>query len=198
MNDKQRYIFIDTETTGLDPRTHDVIEVAALVYEDGTEICRYNCEMSAAFGAFVDLEALQVNKRAFAGDVGETDDRVIRKNILYGFFLVGDIINKTCESEESANAESEVNETKYDISKLVQKIGAEKILPGSSRGELIFKEINNLAEVLQKKIEKKDEIQNNETINPTCIQGYFTGGAFAAPLTLLIWIIAYIVLIIKT
>ena len=90
MNDKQRYIFIDTETTGLDPRTHDVIEVAALVYEDGTEICRYNCEMSAAFGAFVDLEALQVNKRAFAGDVGETDDRVIRKNILYGLaeFLI--------------------------------------------------------------------------------------------------------------
>ena len=30
---KQRYLFIDTETTGLDPAINEVIEVGAIMYE---------------------------------------------------------------------------------------------------------------------------------------------------------------------
>ena len=120
------------------------------------------------------------------------------KNILYSLFLIGDILNKTCESEEMSNAESEVDETKASISKLIKKIGAERINPDSNRGKDIFKNIDRLAEVLQKKISKKNDIQKNQTINPTCMQDFVGGGVFAAPLTLLIWLIAFIVLIVKT
>ena len=89
MNDKQRYIFIDTETTGLDPIDNDVIEVAALVYDDETEVCRYNCRLSKDALTMVDPEALQVNHRDMLGDVGDFDGEA-RKSIVYGladFFI---------------------------------------------------------------------------------------------------------------
>lgn len=73
----QRYIFIDTETTGLDPALHDVIEVAALVMEEDInnipkEIARYHGKWGITDG-IVDIEALHVNGRLATDDVFGND-----------------------------------------------------------------------------------------------------------------------------
>lgn len=68
----QRYIFIDTETTGLDPEVNDVIEVAALVMEESedgiTELARFSGKLGVTDG-IVDIEALAVNKRRVTDDI---------------------------------------------------------------------------------------------------------------------------------
>lgn len=61
MDEKQRYIFIDVETTGLNPEENDVIEVAMLVYDDDNEIARMSTQLRSAPG-LIDLNALKVNK----------------------------------------------------------------------------------------------------------------------------------------
>lgn len=85
----QRYIFIDTETTGLDPAIHDVIEVAALVMEEDEnnvprELARYNGRWGITNG-IVDIEALAVNGRRATDDVFSTNDHEYRKDLINGF-----------------------------------------------------------------------------------------------------------------
>jgi DNA polymerase III subunit epsilon len=88
---KQRYLFLDTETTGLDPDTNEVIEIAALVMEQANdeekpkEVSRYSCKLRADTG-IVDLGALAVNGRKLTEDV-LTDEIIsgVQKQLIYGF-----------------------------------------------------------------------------------------------------------------
>ena len=101
---KQRYLFIDTETTGLDPAINEVIEVGAIVYEQDdndkqpTELCRYVCKLRADQGE-VNLGALQVNQRRLTEDL--VFDTIItadiQKDIIYGLadFLTSEATRNT-------------------------------------------------------------------------------------------------------
>ena len=103
MDGKQRYLFIDVETTGLDPEKNEVIEVGAIVCEQAdnddkpTELCRYTCKLRAEHGV-VDIEALAVNGRRLCVDV-LTDEisAEYAKEIVYGFadFLADYVTNDT-------------------------------------------------------------------------------------------------------
>lgn len=67
MDKRQRYLFLDTETTGLKPYDNDVIEVGAIVVEEDEnyeprEIAVYHGKWPKGYGV-VDLKALEVNKR---------------------------------------------------------------------------------------------------------------------------------------
>jgi len=100
----QRYLFLDTETTGLDPTINEVIEVGAIVYEQGDndeqpkELCRYVCKLRADQGE-VDLGALQVNQRRLTEDL--VFDSVItadiQKDIVFGLadFLASEVTKNT-------------------------------------------------------------------------------------------------------
>lgn len=83
-----RYLFLDTETTGLDSYENDVIEIAAVMFEDSddkpVEVGRFVGTMSAAKGTTVDIEALQVNHRLLMNDV-DIDDAFMRNNVLKSF-----------------------------------------------------------------------------------------------------------------
>jgi DNA polymerase III epsilon subunit-like protein len=96
MDEKQRYIFIDTETTGLDPEVNDVIEIAMLVYDEDNEIARLSTKLSAS--GIIDLEALKVNKAQIA-DVQASDEGVynVRQAIVQNVaqFLVDYMTPKT-------------------------------------------------------------------------------------------------------
>lgn len=100
---KQRYLFLDVETTGLDPQKNDVIEVGAIVMEQGdqddypTELCRYHGKFRADYGT-VDIEALAVNGRRLTEDV--LTDQIsseLTKELIYGFadFLADYVTNNT-------------------------------------------------------------------------------------------------------
>lgn len=97
----QRYIFIDTETTGLDPEKNDVIEVAAIVFEEDDnnepqEIARYHGRWGITNGV-VDIEALHVNGRRATDDVFSTVDHEYRVALINGLadFFATYITDKT-------------------------------------------------------------------------------------------------------
>ena len=100
---KQRYLFLDTETTGLDPDTNEVIQIAALVMEQAhtqehpVEVARYECKLRADTGV-VDLEALAVNGRRLTEDVlTDSITSSVQKELVYGFadFLATFVTEKT-------------------------------------------------------------------------------------------------------
>ena len=59
-----KLLYIDTETTGLDPKRHGLTQVAALVVIDGVEIDRINLDINPytykTFIPEIDSEALQI------------------------------------------------------------------------------------------------------------------------------------------
>lgn len=57
------YVICDTETTGLDPKAHDVIEVALIRIEGGVEAVRFSSLLWPGYGWFerADPKALQIN-----------------------------------------------------------------------------------------------------------------------------------------
>jgi len=61
-----RYLFIDTETTGLDPNRHGLVQVAMLVLEedeeDNRELARLNIFFKSDEWRDIDLKALQINR----------------------------------------------------------------------------------------------------------------------------------------
>ena len=72
-----RYLFIDTETTGLDPKKNGVIEIGAIIYEDDAdgnpiEIASFQGKMHGTYFESIDLEALQINGRSLIGDLCST------------------------------------------------------------------------------------------------------------------------------
>lgn len=92
---KQRYMFLDVETTGLNPFENEVIEVGVIVMEedknlDPVELARFHGKFGAENGV-VDIEALKVNRRKLVGDVMPgTDDKDLRRDMVASFadFLV--------------------------------------------------------------------------------------------------------------
>lgn len=91
MDKRQRYLFIDTETTGLDPIRNSVIEIAMRVEEEDKnfvpkEIAVLRAKFPKSEYTMIDLTALQVNKRAVS-DVNVTMDennREMRKAHVLG------------------------------------------------------------------------------------------------------------------
>jgi len=66
---QKKFLYLDCETTGLDPNTHGVIQVACIVAEGETikkakEIDRCNLFFNPkSIGCKIDKEALEINKR---------------------------------------------------------------------------------------------------------------------------------------
>ena len=120
------------------------------------------------------------------------------RNSLYLLFLLGGIMNNTCESEELIEATNSVDVTKNQIFDLIEKIGYEKIEPNTLPYKLINEQIDKLIPVLENQINEKKEIERNNTVNADCLYEYLAGGVWCGPITLLVWLIAFIVLIIKT
>lgn len=91
---KRKYLFLDVETTGLDPFLNSVVQIGAIVYADGedgpNEIARYSATFSAHKDSEIDLQALQVNGRPMDDIRSYKDDPEIRKGIFYNFadFLI--------------------------------------------------------------------------------------------------------------
>lgn len=84
-----RYLFIDTETTGLNPFNNDVIEIGAVIYEDDAdmnpvEVARFIGAMPSGTGQEINIEALQVNGRNLIDDTVQENNE-LRKQILMGF-----------------------------------------------------------------------------------------------------------------
>lgn len=55
-------LFIDTETTGLIPGHHSIIELAAIYYMDGVEYSRFHVQCAPSLDSFTSLGAVAVNK----------------------------------------------------------------------------------------------------------------------------------------
>lgn len=78
----QRYIVLDTETTGLDPHVNSTIEIAAICFEESTgseypvEIARYTGKMSSDKHYLIDAEALQINGRRVYADTAEFNNDI--------------------------------------------------------------------------------------------------------------------------
>lgn len=65
---RRTYLFLDTETTGLNPFENDIIEIGAALFldkEDKPElVANFQASFSAHKDQVIDLEALQVNGRS--------------------------------------------------------------------------------------------------------------------------------------
>ena len=55
-----KQLFIDVETTGLDPKIHGLTQIAGMVIVDGEEKERFNFDVSPFQGQKASLEALQI------------------------------------------------------------------------------------------------------------------------------------------
>lgn len=136
-NKKMKYLFIDTETTGLDPRKHSLIAIGAVLFEDTeegdpVEIARYVGQFSAYNGDVIDLEALKVNNTAitdvYACESDPESDYNIRREMLLNFaewlryyidkdtMIIGQNINFDLDFLYSALAKYNV-----DLSRLLSK-----------------------------------------------------------------------------
>jgi DNA polymerase III subunit epsilon len=60
---KQKILWFDTETTGLEKSTHGIIQIAALMEVDGVVIDEINILMQPQKGAMVSKDALNINGR---------------------------------------------------------------------------------------------------------------------------------------
>lgn len=81
----EHHLFIDTETTGVNPDNNEVIEVAAILYTDGKKINSFNSFLDFSSSAEISLGALRVNRRKLI-DSGLTNRTKAIK--LFADFLV--------------------------------------------------------------------------------------------------------------
>lgn len=58
---KKLRLFLDTETTGLDPKTNAIIELAGILESDGKIVEEFSWNMQPAKGKIISEEALEVN-----------------------------------------------------------------------------------------------------------------------------------------
>lgn len=71
-------LFLDTETTGLIPGKHSIVEIAAIQYKDGKRVAQFNRKFISNT-AILDMGALRVNKhntttlREIGKNCGEAD-----------------------------------------------------------------------------------------------------------------------------
>lgn len=86
-----KYCYIDVETTGLDPKRHGIIQLAAIMDIDGKEVSRYSEKIRPASSCAADKDALKISGntvemildyqpealayRAFASWLGEHVDK---------------------------------------------------------------------------------------------------------------------------
>jgi DNA polymerase-3 subunit epsilon len=56
-----KLLFVDTETSGVDPTKHGIIQLAGQVFVDGVEQERFDLKMKPLPGQLVSKEALEVN-----------------------------------------------------------------------------------------------------------------------------------------
>ncbi len=56
-----KYLFLDLETTGLDPKKNGIIQMAGIVEVEGEEVKRFNWHVKPFEGDVVDQRALDVN-----------------------------------------------------------------------------------------------------------------------------------------
>lgn len=83
----KKYLFIDTETTGLDPFDNDIIEIGAALFTDTDDspvlTASFQAKITARRGGVIDLQALQVNNRSLEEVYSE--DNSMRDAILRNF-----------------------------------------------------------------------------------------------------------------
>lgn len=83
----KKYLFIDTETTGLDPFNNDIIEIGAALFTDIDDspvlTASFQAKMTARRGGVIELQALQVNNRSL--EEVYSDDNSMRDAILRNF-----------------------------------------------------------------------------------------------------------------
>ncbi len=83
----KKYLFIDTETTGLDPFDNDIIEIGAALFTDIDDspvlTASFQAKMTARRGSTIDLQALQINNRSL--EEVYSDDNSMRDAILRNF-----------------------------------------------------------------------------------------------------------------
>ena len=63
-----KLIFIDTETTGLNPEKHSIVQCAGIIVIDGEEKFRFNLPICPRQGTRADPEALKI--------IGKTPDEL--------------------------------------------------------------------------------------------------------------------------
>lgn len=89
------YLFCDTETTGLDPQKHGIIQIACLwVANNGDEYERFHSRVRLADGLSVDGGALAINKRRHAELLdapteAEVCEKIRQKNGRREWFFAG-------------------------------------------------------------------------------------------------------------
>lgn len=83
----KKYLFIDTETTGLDPFDNDIIEIGAALFTDTDDspvlTASFQAKITARRGSAIDLQALQINNRSLEEVYSE--DNSMRDAILRNF-----------------------------------------------------------------------------------------------------------------
>lgn len=83
----KKYLFIDTETTGLDPFDNDIIEIGAALFTDTDDspvlTASFQAKVTARRGSAIDLQALQINNRSLEEVYSE--DNSMRDAILRNF-----------------------------------------------------------------------------------------------------------------
>lgn len=83
----KKYLFIDTETTGLDQFDNDIIEIGAALFTDTDDspvlTASFQAKMTARRGSTIDLQALQINNRSLEEVYSE--DNSMRDAILRNF-----------------------------------------------------------------------------------------------------------------
>ena len=62
MATEQRYLVLDTETTGLDPKAQDVIQVAGVLQINGKEYERFNFKCQPFSYENIQVAALKINR----------------------------------------------------------------------------------------------------------------------------------------
>jgi DNA polymerase-3 subunit epsilon len=63
-NAKRKILWLDTETTGLDPNRNDIWQLAALVEIDGVIVEEVDLKLAPISSAFIDAEALKMSKHS--------------------------------------------------------------------------------------------------------------------------------------
>jgi DNA polymerase III subunit epsilon len=79
-------LFLDTETSGLDPKVHGILQIAAEFHQDGKLIKSFNEKCNTNIKT-IDLGALKVNKVAFGSIKNLTPNEVVLK--LFVDFILG-------------------------------------------------------------------------------------------------------------